>query len=129
VIFDHPNKEVSMFKRIFVIFAILAMSVSCSKLKEEGAQTIANGLSPAIAKYGDCSGVENINSSVLKEVDRWLGNSRQKSMGNLCSVAVSAVVPVLVGEALDEIPENWGCKLTSLSGKLDEIADDACSKL
>lgn len=53
----------------------------------------------------------------------------QKVLGTICNVAAAAVVPILLGRGLNEIPQSWGCSGARVGQTVDEFTKELCSKI
>jgi hypothetical protein len=111
----------------FVMIFTSACDAFKSTVKNEVFQGVANVGAPVIAKYADCAQEANINAFIYTKLDAKYGN--KKSAGLICKVALEAVIPELVGQALNEIPADWECKLTKIEMAASDLAEEACQKL
>jgi len=114
-----------------LVAALMLFSAGCDAfkdtVKDEVFQGMANAGAPVIAKYADCAKPENINTYIYDKLDSKYGSKKSASL--ICTVAMTAVIPELVGQALDEIPADWECKLTKIELAASDLANETCQKL
>jgi hypothetical protein len=127
-------------KRISALFMILSLlfMVSCNSWRDTTATIVASGLTPVIAGAFTCTGIDAINSDVKERIldIPWLNKSMakkaysDKGVANvLCVTLANTVLPVLINVGTGELPVEWKCSGSLISGGLSELAVEACSKI
>lgn len=116
-------------KNLVTVFMLSLLFVACSQVKDEAAGVIATGVAPVIASYGDCANQEAIREDAYDFLRDRLGSGREKAVGTICRVTVEAMVPELVGQGAERLPEAWECSLTSIEDFAVEIAKETCDKI
>jgi hypothetical protein len=135
---------------IIFMISIASFMSSCTekskdRLKTKVVETIAAGGASFVSSSLDCSERVVIQDdfeeklfklkiferkSELEKLNRSIEQKSEKRfLDTVCSSAMKSVLPVLIGEGLNKIPKEWGCKATTISIGLDEAAQELCSKL
>jgi hypothetical protein len=119
-----------VFMRLFILTVILVLFSSCSKqARSDTSAVITNALSGAIVTALTCSNSDVVKADVKSVVDGWFNLKSSEEKGivqDLCKMVIAEVVPGLIGS---QIPESWGCKLTTLDNASTLLANIACSSI
>lgn len=115
------------------------------RVRNEAVDQISKAGSEVTASVLTCSNPEVIKSDYaekLSELSVFQTRSEQKALvsaqsdggdkkalGLICQTVSMAVTPILMGEALDKVPESWGCSGDALNMSAQEFASKWCDKL
>jgi hypothetical protein len=128
------------FMRLILIL-VLAFSflfVGCSKdpaapnnPKVVTANMVSGVLSGAVLTIlSPCANPELLKKDISSKVDGWFGLPQNKGVvGEVCKVAVSAVIPMIFTGASMTVPTAWGCTGKLPANFLSTIASVACSAI
>lgn len=92
--------------RLIPIFLMILLT-SCSGAKTITADILTKTISTTIVSSLSCQDSTAVLTDVKREVDTWFGLKDAKSIGgDLCSAAVTAILPGLIGLT---VPAVWAC--------------------
>jgi uncharacterized lipoprotein NlpE involved in copper resistance len=109
--------------------------------KEKAVQAIASSGSAAITSALECKRPDLIKAKLEEELrklsvfeqeaqEKVSVLSDHKGVGSsICQVAVTAVLPILVGYGMEKVPAEWECSGEAAQVKLSELAQKACSQV
>jgi hypothetical protein len=123
-------------KPILFSFLMLFVLASCSPKQQDSFKTqVVDTLSSAgaegIASVLTCEGKDAIKDDVSEKLGELkVFQTNQKSTASmLCTVAVSAVLPEVLGVGLNQVPATWGCSGVSVSMSLSDFAQSLCDRV
>lgn len=121
---------------IFGCILLLFAFVSCSPAQQDSfklqvVDTLSSAGAEGIASVLTCEGKEAIKADLaVKLGELKVFQTNQKSTASmLCTVAVSAVLPEVLGVGLNQVPEAWKCSGASVSMSLTDFAQSLCDRV
>ena len=134
-----------------VLITLISSFAGCSYFKGKvipaAKKSVAEKLTKAIVKVGECSNYAEVQNDVYNllklesddgvvvkamafeapaEGDAKNLTASKSIIGDVCKAAANLAIPALLKKG---VPEKWECKLNDLSERSKELADKACSKL
>lgn len=123
---------------LILVLAFSFLFVGCSKdpaapnnPKVVTANMVSGALSGAVlTMLSPCGKPEIVKSDISNKVNGWFGLPQNKGvLGEVCKVAVSAVIPMIFTGASMTVPTSWECTGKLPSNFLSTIASVACSAI
>jgi hypothetical protein len=118
------------YMKMLVTVMAMALLVGCSKedAKKKAAELVTSNVSSVLVNSLECTNADAVKADVGAQVDKLFKiEAEAKSMGEaFCNSVVDIVVPKLVSAGL---PAAWGCKATSATAEVLELAKKGCSSL
>lgn len=119
---------------VMLITSSLIFTSCVNDAKEEVRDAITRVTVPVVAKYGSCENQAAIKADFEKKLNEWL--KLQENQGDgvttasvICELAVTSIIPPLVGLGSGQMPEAWNCSLATLQTEISSLAKEACGKL
>lgn len=123
---------------LILVLAFSFLFTGCSKdpaapnnPKVVTADMVSGALSGAVLTIlSPCGKPELVKKDIGNKVNGWFGLPQNKGvLGEVCKVAVSAVIPMIFAGASMTVPTSWECTGKLPANFLSTIASVACSAI